>query len=124
MKILTTGCSFTHSSDSWANYLKKQYDLVNIAQGGSGNEFNFRNAGLELMQNDYDIAIFQLSGINRFELILADENYEALSFIPDKSNHAHIFKKDTYCWRTNLPILYHRPPKRKRPERREFRPLN
>ena len=98
MKILTTGCSFTHMDRSWANYLSKKYDLTNVAQGGAGNEFNFRNAGLELLQNDYDIAIFQLSGINRFELILAEDNFEVLSDITDKSNHAHLSAKENYCW--------------------------
>ena len=45
MKILTTGCSFTHAPDSWANYLKDQYDLINVpAQGGAGNDMNIKNA--------------------------------------------------------------------------------
>ena len=41
-KILTTGCSFTHAPNSWANYLKEEYDLVNVAEGGAGNEMNLR----------------------------------------------------------------------------------
>ena len=30
MKILTSGCSFTHAPNSWANYLKKDYDFLII----------------------------------------------------------------------------------------------
>ena len=43
MKIITSGCSFTHAPDSWANYLKDQYNLINVAEGGGGNEMNVRN---------------------------------------------------------------------------------
>ncbi len=100
MKILTTGCSFTHMPHSWARHLALKYDVTNLAQGGAGNEFNFRNAGLELLQNDYDIAVFQLSGINRFELILAEDNFRTLKDITqgNKYSHSHISAKEKYCW--------------------------
>lgn len=117
--ILTTGCSFTDDPVSWANYLKNQYDtkdenygsdwqnrkpykhyrLKNVGNGGSGNLFNFRRASLELLKNDYDLAIFQLSGINRFELILAEENHKALAnTTKDEPDHPHVVKKEKYTW--------------------------
>ena len=64
MKILTTGCSFTHAPDSWANYLEKDYDLINVAQGGAGNEMNIINAMVELYENSYSHCIVQISGFN------------------------------------------------------------
>lgn len=100
MKILTTGCSFTHMPHSWARHLALNYDVTNVAQGGSGNEFNFRNAGLELLQNNYDVAVFQLSGINRFELVIAEDNFRTLRDITEgnKYSHSHISAKEKYCW--------------------------
>ena len=73
MKTLTTGCSFTHAPNSWANYLKQNYDytnITNIAPGGSGNEFNIITALTEMYSNQepYTHCITQISGINRFEL--------------------------------------------------------
>lgn len=73
IKILTTGCSFTHDPNSWANYLKDQYDLTNVAEGGGGNEMNLRNASLELLTYPYTHIIAQISGINRFEIIIDEK---------------------------------------------------
>ena len=99
VKILTTGCSFTHMPHSWARHLKAlNYDVTNVAQGGSGNGFNFRNAGLEIMQNNYDIAIFQLTGVNRFETILHSDHFRTLKNMTKSSKHQHLSFKDTYCW--------------------------
>ena len=88
-KILTTGCSFTHAPNSWANYLKEQYDLVNVAEGGAGNEMNLRNACLELLTESYSHVIAQISGINRFEMVL-DEKIE--------TTNNYILPKEYYTW--------------------------
>jgi len=69
MKIVTSGCSFTHAPDSWANYLKDQYNLINVAEGGGGNEMNTRNIIRAIYEHDPDYAILQISGIDRYELI-------------------------------------------------------
>ena len=50
MKIVTSGCSFTHAPNSWANYLKEQYDLINVAEGGGGNEMNIRNISRAIIE--------------------------------------------------------------------------
>ena len=38
VKVVTSGCSFTHAPDSWANWLEQRYELFNVAEGGGGNE--------------------------------------------------------------------------------------
>ena len=93
-RIITTGCSFTHESDSWANYLgggvepypDGQYDLVNVAEGGAGNEMNIQNAILDIHKNNYTHCIVQISGICRFELVV-DERIESANdwFIPKEN---------------------------------------
>jgi len=75
IKIVTSGCSFTHAPNSWANYLKGQYDLVNVAEGGGGNEMNIRNIIRAVHEHQPDLAILQISGIDRYELI-SDEHIE------------------------------------------------
>ena len=70
MKILTSGCSFTHAPNSWANQLKLNYDLTNVAEGGGGNEMNARNIIQAIHRQVPDIAILQISGIDRYELIV------------------------------------------------------
>ena len=72
MKIITSGCSFTHAPDSWANYLKDQYNLINVAEGGGGNEMNVRNISKAIYSDTPDYAILQISGIDRYELISDD----------------------------------------------------
>lgn len=89
IKLITSGCSFTHAPNSWANYLKKEYDLTNIAEGGSGNEMNLRNASLELLTYPYSHAIIQISGINRFEIII-DEKLNPIN--------NYIVPKEIYTW--------------------------
>ena len=92
MKIITSGCSFTHAPDSWANYLKDQYELVNVAEGGGGNEMNIRNLSRAICdRNDNQpmYAILQLSGMNRYELITD----ELVDFPSDA-----VIKTDNYTW--------------------------
>ena len=85
MKILTTGCSFTHAPDSWANYLENDYDLINVAQGGAGNEMNIRNAMIEIHKNNYTHCIVQISGINRFELVIDEHiNSQNVFLVPNE----------------------------------------
>jgi len=89
MKIITSGCSFTHAPDSWANYLKDQYDLTNVAEGGGGNEMNIRNISKAIIENNPDYAILQISGINRYELI----SNELIDFESDA-----VVKTKNYTW--------------------------
>lgn len=89
MKIITSGCSFTHAPDSWANYLKGQYDLTNVAEGGGGNEMNIRNISKAIIENNPDYAILQISGINRYELI----SNELIDFESDA-----VVKTNNYTW--------------------------
>ena len=83
MKIVTSGCSFTHAPDSWANYLKDQYDLINVAEGGGGNEMNVRNISRAIFEYKPDYAILQISGIDRYELV-SDEiiDFESDAVVP------------------------------------------
>ncbi len=89
MKIVTSGCSFTHAPDSWANYLKDQYDLINVAEGGGGNEMNIRNISRAIQENDPDYAVLQISGIDRYELI----SDELIDFESDA-----VIKTENYTW--------------------------
>lgn len=92
MKILTSGCSFTHAPNSWANYLKKDYDLLNVAEGGGGNEMNIRNLSRAIYDmEDYQpvYAILQISGMDRYELITD----ELIDFPTDA-----VIKTDNHTW--------------------------
>lgn len=89
MKIVTSGCSFTHAPDSWANYLKEQYDLINVAEGGGGNEMNIRNISRAVYEHNPDYAILQISGIDRYELI----SDELIDFESDA-----VIKNENYTW--------------------------
>ena len=83
--IITTGCSFTHAPDSWANYLKEKYNIKNVAQGGAGNEMNIRNAMLDIHKNNYTHCIVQISGINRFELVIDEHiNSQNVFLVPNE----------------------------------------
>ena len=84
MKILTSGCSFTHAPNSWANQLKQQgYNITNVAEGGGGNEMNVRNIIQAMHRSCPDIAILQISGIDRYELMIdGNVNYESDAVIP------------------------------------------
>jgi len=82
INIVTSGCSFTHDPDSWANVLQKKlsdkYTVTNVAQGGCGQEFIVRSAIMKLQQLEKPkICIVQFSGFYRVELIVdALENPE------------------------------------------------
>jgi hypothetical protein len=89
MKIITSGCSFTHAPDSWANYLKDQYELINVAEGGGGNEMNIRNLSRAIIEYKPDYAILQISGIDRYELI----SDELIDFESDA-----VIKNENYTW--------------------------
>ena len=96
MKIVTSGCSFTHAPNSWANYLggwgdysQGEYDLVNVAEGGGGNEMNIRNISRAIIECKPDYAILQISGVNRYEL-LSDELIE----YPSDA----VIKHENYTW--------------------------
>ena len=100
MKIITSGCSFTHAPDSWANYLKDQYELINVAEGGGGNEMNIRNLSRAICdRNDNQpmYAILQLSGMNRYELITD----ELVDFPSDA-----VIKTDNYTWLKSLSLIH------------------
>ena len=89
MKIVTSGCSFTHAPNSWANYLKDQYNLINVAEGGGGNEMNIRNIIRAINEHDPDYAVLQISGIDRYELI----SDELIDFESDA-----VVKTEHYTW--------------------------
>ena len=92
--IITTGCSFTNEPNSWANYLKSQYDITNVAESGAGNIMNCRNASLEILKNKgkYTHGVFQISGVHRIEIILNEriskKQYKKGLIVP----------KENYTW--------------------------
>jgi len=75
INIVTSGCSFTHDPDSWANVLQKKlsdkYTVTNVAQGGVGQEYIVRSAIMKLQQlTTPKLCIVQFSGFWRVELIV------------------------------------------------------
>ena len=98
MKIVTSGCSFTEAEDSWANYLKEKYkdqhDIINVAEGGGGNEMNIRNITRAIIENNPDFAILQISGVSRYELITD----EVISNWTSETHNVAVQAKETYTW--------------------------
>lgn len=75
INIVTSGCSFTHDPDSWANKLKDKlpnnYNVSNVAEGGCGQEYIVRSAIIELEKfNGPKICMVQLSGFWRSQIHL------------------------------------------------------
>ena len=71
---------------------KKDYDLLNVAEGGGGNEMNIRNLSRAIYDmEDYQpvYAILQISGMNRYELITD----ELIDFPTDA-----VIKTDNHTW--------------------------
>lgn len=70
INIVTSGCSFTHDPDSWANVLQKKlsdkYTVTNVADGGQGQEYIVRFAIKQLEKTvGAKICIVQISGFSR-----------------------------------------------------------
>ena len=91
--VLTSGCSFTHAPDSWANHLKKRYRVLNVAQGGGGNEMNMRNFVQTWCEYNPDVSILQLTGTNRFELIVDKAIQQQ-----DGDHEQAVITKEDYTW--------------------------
>lgn len=92
INIITSGCSFTHDPDSWANVLQKKlsdkYTVTNIAQGGVGQEYIVRCTidKLEKTQGP-KICMVQFSGWSRLELIIdKNENEEKFKKLKNEKN--------------------------------------
>ena len=77
--IITSGCSFTHDLDSWAECLKKHYQndsvsVTNVAQGGVGQEHIVRSSLVALQKSkNKKICIVQFSGFTRMEVIIDEK---------------------------------------------------
>ena len=97
-KLLTTGCSFTHAPTSWANYLSKDYDVANVAEGGAGNEMNIRNAMINIHKHNYTHCIIQISGINRFELSIDERVTSENTFLIPNENYTWIKSTGDQEW--------------------------
>jgi hypothetical protein len=89
VRLVTSGCSFTHAPDSWANWLEQRYELFNVAEGGGGNEMNIRNIMKAISNFKPDMAIMQISGIDRFEVATKGK-------LEHKSDH--VVAKENYTW--------------------------
>lgn len=75
INVITTGCSFTHAPDSWANVLptklSNNFLVKNVAQGGVGQDYNTRMAVSTLEKfSGRKLCIAQISGFARFEMII------------------------------------------------------
>ena len=98
MKILTSGCSFTHAPNSWANYLKQDYEIDNVAEGGASNEMNVRNAMISIHKEDYTHCITQISGINRFEVVVEKHIDTDNNFLIANKNYTWIKSTGDQEW--------------------------
>jgi len=67
MVVLTNGCSFSRGPGSWPYALQAMYnfDLINLAQAGSGNDYIFESTISELSTRKYDLVIIMWSAPNR-----------------------------------------------------------
>jgi len=110
MKILTSGCSFTHAKNSWANQLKLQgYDLTNVAEGGGGNEMNTRNIIQSIHTRCPDIAILQISGIDRYELMVDGQvHFESDAVVP-KVKYTWIKSTGDIAWANGITPVVSKP---------------
>ena len=97
-KIIVSGCSFTHAENSWGNYLKTEYDVTNVAEGGASNEMNIRNSIINILKNNYTHCIVQLSGINRFEVVVDDCIDTNNNFLISNKNYTWIKSTGDQEW--------------------------
>ena len=79
VKIIGSGCSFTHDPNiSWLYQLKNYgFDVHNYSQGSGGNQLSTRVLihNIPKHQNDNIIVIRQLSGIHRTSFIVEDGDF-------------------------------------------------
>ena len=82
--IITSGCSFTHNPNSWAKHLAKHYEkdsvsVINVAQGGVGQEHIVRSSLVALQKSkNKKICIAQFSGFTRMEVIVDEKERREL----------------------------------------------
>ena len=98
MKILTSGCSFTHAPNSWANHLRQDYEIDNVAEGGAGNEMNIRNAMINIHKKEYTHCITQITGINRFEVVVEKHIDTDNNFLIANKNYTWIKSTGDQEW--------------------------
>lgn len=96
--IITSGCSFTHDQDSWANILNEKlndnYNVINMAEGGVGQEYIIRSAISALQETPgKKLCMVQLSSSYRVEMIVDEkENPELYKKIVVDHNNDYFEK--------------------------------
>ena len=85
-KLLVNGCSFSRGPDSWPYFLSG-YDVVNLAQSGSGNTYIHETTIAELSKRSYDFVIVMWTGIHRVDFKVADINVFSQSTYTSQYQH-------------------------------------
>lgn len=98
MKILVSGCSYSHTcgfnepaGKIWVDHISKQHEVKNIAQNGHSNfKIFIRTCSELLVNNSYDLIIVQWSSLYRLNLNKGHNIYNNLvSYtLADKKNLA------------------------------------
>ena len=73
INVITTGCSFTARPDSWsyalASTLSENYNVINVSNGGTGQDTIVREALIKLQETQGPkICIAQFSSHWRFDI--------------------------------------------------------
>lgn len=89
MKVLVNGCSHIAGDEldddhsrarelTWPNFMQ-DWQVVNIAQGGSSNDSICRRTMIELERNDYDLVYIQWTHFPRIELQIPNHQLHGLA---------------------------------------------
>ena len=76
MNVLVNGTSISRGNQSWPYYLqrlvKQDFNLVNLAQAGSGNTYIHESTVAEISERTYDLVILQWTYVDRFDFKTKD----------------------------------------------------
>jgi len=92
--VLVNGCSFSRGPHSWPYYLQamQNFNLINLAQAGAGNNYIHETTVEELANRSYDLVIVMWSGLERFDVRVDN----ACDF--DQSTYTSCYQKTRNDW--------------------------
>lgn len=117
MKLLVSGCSITagfafnnekKNPDLWCNRLATYLnaDITNIAQPGLDNTGIFVNTFDELIKNDYDLAVIQVTGLTRLNITPTNHGFRPIDPLHNENIAEHYLSdKEWNSFRKNFLML-------------------
>jgi len=92
--VLVNGCSFSRGPNSWPYQLQSMcnFNLVNLAQSGAGNNYIHETTVEELAKRSYDLVIIMWSGLERFDIRVDDSEHFS------KSRYTSKYQKTRNDW--------------------------